>query len=201
MELDESLQLAQSCATLKYAFTPLNDENSLRKRHKGEAKEGDSHHQALVPLLKCMCTLLLRHETEISTQRKQDPFILFFVKEPTEPIGFLLKAGQTWQAEGKIQKVPVHRAYLIQQLFSDLQAKLVHLSKLGPSHATVQKMIQADLLLPDQAWPYKAWNPTKKCLLISDRKAIPFAKMLGALRASSGDGPGGDEHSEISSSR
>eukprot|EP00435_Cladocopium_sp_Y103_P046324 s1590_g13.t1 len=159
------------------------------KRPRGRGKEpqppqgGQGHDdQKVLAMMKLMASLLIRHDQDWQSLKRNDSFVLFFSKEPSGTLTLMMQAAAQWRQQQELKgsstlKLPL-RQHLMVTLLNDLLTRVTAVSKATKTDKLYQVTVKNQIILEDYSWPFLQWCPQSKMNKIGPKKAIGMQQML-----------------------
>ena len=172
---DETLSLSQNPGLQK---RPRKDHD-----HKGKGKHRvvdpvDQDH----PSLRLMARLMIQHDQELQSLRRESTFILFFDnQDKTGSLTCLLTSAE--KLKNRFQQTPRPqpwiplRQQLMQDLFNELLSRLNRLGAADPQSDLITAAKKSLILLEDLSCPYLEWHSAKGQLQVSQRQPLSLKRV------------------------
>ena len=161
--------------------------NGGKRPRKGAPKEqestgGEEGAKALqvLPLLKMMSQLLIRHDQELSNLRKMDQFIFFLSRDKTGALQHLLSSTGRWRQQveaASMAQMPL-RQFLTMELLHLLRQRWEKLMESQDTEQLFLTSVEKGVILQDRSFPFHRWDPIKQQLYL-DKKTPISGTLMG----------------------
>ena len=188
-EVDAQVQMLEAfrgVASLVDSTLKLSPDPRHPKRRKDAPTSADGvakEDKDLLPMVKLMAQLLLRHEQDLQCLHRVDTFILFCNREPTGLLNVMIhQTGQWKQQLEKPQLIrPPLRQHLFQAMLNDLLTKVTKISQCPKEDKLIQAMLKTGMLMEDYSWPFLKWDPAKRAMIRTSQQPISMKRMMEDL--------------------
>ena len=207
LELLRSFQNLSPLLTAASEYKRAKDEEPQSKKsrlHDAAAGVAEPMHQAqaLPALTKMLIQLALQHERQLQALHRQDSFVFFAQLNKQGCVPLLTQKTQQWKDQLQKATDPTQqpkqtlRTFLLHALLTELQGRIVRLSKSKPGEELWDAAVQNGMIHQDGTWPFQKWNRDKQALETSHKQPIPMVRVLKDLepdaRAADGQRPRGE---------
>ena len=192
LELLKSFQNLSPLLTAASEYKRAKEEEPQSKKsrlHDAAAGVAEPMHQAqaMPALTKMLIQLALQHERQLQALHRQDSFVFFAQLNKQGCVSLLTQKTQQWKDQLQKATDPTQqpkqtlRTFLLHALLTELQGRIVRLSKSKPGEELWDAAVQNGMIHQDGTWPFQKWNRDKQALETSHRQPVPMVRVLKDL--------------------